>query len=263
MKRDQVKIANVISHLFDNKNHAEKIIKFSDCLECRDNSISSNYPGQELFHCELQPIHTLTEKDYRLLENIRRKKNELKVVSFHMASCYANPQIDDRGYFCPSGKKIQKSQLLSNAEYNFRYIKDFFGSDVKIAVENNNYFSTEAYDNITCPDFISSVVKSNEIYFLYDLSHARISSHNMGMKFQYYENQLPLNKTIQIHLSKESYKKNGEIYDAHKIPQKEDLIALTKIIDNYNSIKYVTVEYYKDLQTLESFLIALRKHLNG
>ncbi len=67
-----IKLATPISHLFEDNNFGQSIIEHSDCLECRDRSIDSTAPNQELFHCELQPIHewSKAELDYLLKINI-------------------------------------------------------------------------------------------------------------------------------------------------------------------------------------------------
>ena len=255
---DKIKIATPISHLFQNLDNAKSIIDNSDILECRDYTIDSNYSDQELFHCDLQPIHPFSDTDHKLLKKIRDKKKNLKLISFHLASCYKYPKLV-KHVFQPNGDKLSKKQLIDNASKNINYIKDFFGPSVKIAVENNNYLKTEAYDYIVDPEFISSIVNENNIYFLFDISHARISSYNMKINYTEYISSLPLDKIIQIHMSRELYRTNGEVYDAHEIPDINDIKEFKRLISKYLNIKYVTLEYYKDVDVLNKFLINLKK----
>ena len=74
--------------------------------------------------------------------------------------------------------------------------------EISISVENNNYYKTEAYDYVTDPDFISSIVYDNDINFLFDISHARISAYNSGVDYCEYLLKLPLNRVNQIHIFK-------------------------------------------------------------
>ena len=127
---------------------------------------------------------------------------------------------------------------------------------------NNNFLKTEAYDYIADPDFIKYIVNENKINFLLDISHARISSYNMKMNYNEYIRLLPLDKIIQIHLSKEIYSKNGEVYDAHEIPDNDDIKEFKRLISKYPNIEYVTLEYYKDINELNRFLIHLKKIIN-
>jgi len=148
-----IKIATPISHLFEKTKFANAIAAESDFLECRDRSIEFNsfINKQILFHCELQPIHELSNKDWDYLKKIRNEKPFLKLISFHIASCYDKPEIRNHMFF-KGGKRYLKSEMLQNARNNFSKIKALFGPNVKICVENNNYYPTEAYDVVTDPN---------------------------------------------------------------------------------------------------------------
>jgi len=258
---DKVKICTPISHLFKNSDFAKSIISNSDVLECRDHTINNISPNQEVFHCDIQPIHNFSDSDYLFLEKIKKLKKNLRLISFHLASCYKNPKLK-QNIFQSNGKKLSRSKLLDNAKKNIDYIKNFFGQSVKIAVENNNFMRSEAYDYVTDPNFISSVVKENEIYFLFDISHARISSYNMGINYSDYIKYLPMKKTIQLHISKEVIKSNGVIYDAHEIPDSLDIKEIKRLLKQYSGIKYLTLEYYKDINELINFLRNLKNSVN-
>ena len=71
MEINNFNIATPISNLFLKKDNADLISNYSDCLECRDHSILSTMPKQELFHCELQPIHKFGNKEIKYLEKIK------------------------------------------------------------------------------------------------------------------------------------------------------------------------------------------------
>jgi len=258
---DQFKIATPISNLFNSKDNIDLILNYSDCLECRDHSISSKLPKQELFHCELQPIHEFSELEVNYLKKIKSSKPSLKLITFHLGSCYKNPILKN-GKFYPRGNKISRDQLIKNSSKNFLLIKNIFGSNIKIGVENNNHYKTEAYDHITCPDFINEVVNSNNINFLYDIAHSKISSQNLEMSSESYESKLPMNKLIQIHIAKPGYNNFGEIYDKHDIPSLEELNEVIMLINNYPEIKYLTVEYYKSSRNLVDVLKQLKSMLN-
>jgi len=258
---DKIKIATPISHLFQNLDNAKSIIDNSDILECRDYTIDSNYSGQELFHCDLQPIHKFGNKEIKYLERIKFLKPDLKLITFHLGSCYKNPILKN-GRFYPRGEKVFRDQLLENAKNNLILIKKIFDNKIKIAVENNNHYKTEAYDFITCPDFISEVVKFNDIYFLYDIAHSKISSYNFEMSLENYENKLPMDKLIQIHIAKPGFNESGEIYDKHDIPTVKELYETILLAKKYPNVTYLTIEYYKNSSILVDLLIQLKSMLN-
>ena len=165
------RISTPVSHLFDSPTDALEIISESDCLECRDVSINTAFPAQVIFHCDIQPIHELGKEDFLYLKKIANAKMDLKLVSFHAASSCNRPYID--GYmFQPGGTRYSRKQMLRSASANFLRIKAIFGQEIKIALENNNYYPTEAYQFVTDTDFIREIVYENNISFLFDVAHA-------------------------------------------------------------------------------------------
>ena len=253
-------IATPISHLFNNDVNAIVLAQHSNCLEFRDHSPNFGLEKQQLFHCELQPIHELSSDDFNYLKKIKEERNSLELVSFHMATCFDEPIIADH-IFVSGKRKYGESEMYENATKNFKFIKKIFGPEIKIAVENNNYYNTEAYQLICNPSFISKVVKDNDIFLLFDLAHAHVSSYNMDISYQSYCEQLPLDRIIQLHICKSGVNKKMA-YDAHFLPDDEDFDEIEKLIKSCNNLKFFTVEYYKDPVQLKDVLIKLRNLLN-
>ena len=149
--------------------------------------------------------------------------------------------------------------MKSNATENIKQIKNIFGNKIQVSVENNNAYKTEAYDYVTDPDFISSIVNDNDINFLFDISHAKITAINTGVDYDVYLSKLPLNRINQIHISKEEFKLTGEVFDAHELPSYTETKEILKFIQKYNTLKYITVEYYKDPFKLIDYLLKIKK----
>ena len=250
-----LKIATPISHLFNDALLAKQIIDISDCLECRDRTIDDKSPNQELFHCELEPVHKLTEEDFIYLKKIKNQKKDLKLITFHMAASCSQPILEyskvKSGMFEVGGYSYTRNEMLENAKDNLKKIKDIFSDDVKIAIENNNFYPTEAYKYITDPEFISEVINQNEIYFLFDIAHAQVTAHNKGISFEEYKSKLPLDKVIQLHICSPDIDTTSNIaYDAHNYPDEFKLEEVSKLIKKYPEIEYLTVEYYRDIENL-------------
>lgn len=250
-------IVTPISHLFEVQAQADLVIAHSDKLECRDHSIVSDIQLQTLFHCELQPCHQFEETDFSYLENVKMEKPKLELISFHLASCCHSPELIN-GVFMPSGYEYSDIELLENARVNFNRIKNIFGSGIKIAIENNNFYPTPAYQFITDPAFITKIIYGNDINFLYDIAHAKVSSYNLGITYQAYKNSLPLKKAVQLHICKSGIRENMA-YDAHFMPDEEEWTEVSSLLETYNGIEYLTVEYYRDLNGLIESLKQLKK----
>ena len=254
-----IKLATPISHLFENSDYQKIIIENSDTFECRDRSIDSRIDNQTVFHCEFQPIHQWSEKEWSFLKRIKDSKPDLRLITFHLASCCDEPKLVNQ-MFELGGREYSKQEMFDFAKKNFSDIKNLFGDSVFIAVENNNYYPTEAYRDVTEASFISEVVKANDLKFLFDLSHARVTCYNKNINFDRYKNNLPLDRAIQLHICTFGIdKESGLAYDAHNYPNEEELLEIQKLIKNYKSIEYLTVEYYRDIENLEASLKRVRE----
>jgi len=255
------RIVTPISHLFLDSVMAQLIACHSDFLECRDHSPQFDSSKQILFHSDIEPAHTLTQQDFDYLKKIKTDKPNLELVSFHLASCYHSPILEG-GLFMPGGHHYSRSELMRNARENFIKIKEIFGPKIKIAVENNNHYNTPAYENITDPEFISEVVYTNEIFFLYDIAHAKVSAHNMLLSYEEYKTKLPLDKALQIHICKSGLR-DGVAYDAHFMPEAEEWDEIKLLLTNYPLIQYLTIEYYKELEGLIQSLQYLKEQIDN
>ena len=256
-----LKIATPISHLFDDPIHAQHIMDNSDCLECRDRSLNVNLPGQEVFHCGIQPIHKLNKNDFYYLENIAKSKPDLKLITFHAASSCSKPYIEGQ-MFRMGGVQYSREEMLKNARENISQIKAIYGTHVSVGIENNNYYPTEAYRWITDADFIGQIVYENDIFFLFDIAHARVAAHNRKLNYEDYKCGLPLDKMVQIHICRYAVDKNNIAYDEHNLPEKEEWEELKSLISSTCSIRYLTIEYYKDTNKLIKSLKEVREIIN-
>lgn len=211
--------------------------------------------GQELFHCDLQPIHKFSKEGFCYIEKIAQLKASLKLITFHAASTCDKPSLEGN-MFQPGGRKYSRKELLANSKANLLQIKAIFGQQVKIALENNNYYPTEAYQYVTDGDFLSQLICDNDILFLFDIAHAKITAHNKNLDYEDYKSGLPLDKTVQIHISRFATDGNNLAFDAHNLPEEKDWQEVRDIVSSNRGIEYLTVEYYKDTVNLAK---ALRK----
>ncbi len=254
-------IATPVSSLFSSFKNYESIISHSDCLELRDSFKTKKSKFDKLYHFEFQPIHHLSNQNFDLIEKITTENKYLELISFHMASCFDKPKILN-GKFVSGGKSYTLEEMFSNARKNFSVIKEIVGDSIEIAVENNNYYKTPAYKYVTEPTFINKIIFENNIFLLYDLSHGNITAYNQGIDYNKYFNSLPINKIIQLHICRNGVK-NNEAYDAHFIPNKKVLDEVRYILKKADNLKYLTLEYYKNVKKLIEGLIKLRETIEN
>lgn len=248
-----INLVTPISHLFESNENANKIISHSDYLECRDRTYNFDYETQLLFHTDFQPIHRLSDKVFKYLENIKQTKKDLKLISFHAASSCDRPKLKD-GMFYPGGKQYLRDEMLNNAQENFKIIKKIFGPSVDIAIENNNYYPTPAYEHITEADFINTLIKNSDLNLLFDIAHAQVTCVNKKIKYSQYKQELLLEKAIQLHICQHGLRSDGLAYDAHEVPSESLFDEVGKLINDFPNIKFLTIEYYKNTSVLIDIL---------
>lgn len=217
----------------------------------------------ELFHSDLQLIHEWGSAEWSFLEKIKNKKQNLKLLTFHLASCCEKPYMS-KGVFQLGGREYSRDEMKYFAKNNSTKIKNMFDDSIDIAIENNNYYPTPAYRDITDANFISEVVKENNIKFLFDIAHAKITCFNKNINFEKYKRDLPLDKIIQIHICAHKIdNKLNQAYDAHNFPNDEEFLEVSTIVTEYKDLKYLTIEYYRDIKNLEVSLIKFKNLINS
>ena len=227
-----MKIATPVSHLFKIKSDAKKIAKHSDCVEVRPYSLDLNLANQELFHCDhMQPIHSMSEDDFEYIHTEVNKLTDLKLISFHCASSCDKPILKN-GMYHKGGYDYSAEEMKKNMRYNISRIKKIVGSTIKVAIENNNYYPTTAYNHVTDASFISDIVYENDIYFLFDNAHALVTCHNKKIDYEEYKNNLPMDKLIQIQFCKPSYSANLA-RDTHDLPTEEILKEVVELASKH------------------------------
>ena len=243
-----IKIAAPVSHLFEDPDAAKRIIASCDCLECRERSVGSGFAHQELFHLDVDLTMPWSDERREYLSEAFDLTPGLRLISFQMTSCYDGPVIRDRMYY-PGGRRIGRDELLSAATENISWLKRRIGESVALAVENNNFYPTAAYDDVTDADFIDTVVRGNGIRLLLDVAHAIVTAHNRKIALEDYLERLPLDEVIQLHLCTPGVDSAGIARDEHDPPD-ERVYALAEELIGRTGLKYLTVEYYRDVERL-------------
>lgn len=246
-----MKICTPVSHLFADEDLAKSIINYSDCLEGRPGMINYTHKKIEVFHCDVIEPHK-PDLDIEYLKKVISIHKNLKLITFHCASTTLKPKLNKEGYWI-DGEPLLENEMIENFSKNIKLIKNIIGNDIKIAIENNNYYPSNSYETITDAKFISRLVNENDIYFLFDIAHAKVTCFNKNINYKRYIEELPLNKCIQVHVCEEGYVKNLA-KDLHNFPTRNTIDEVYNLCKQYSNIEYVTIEYYKDINDLQMTL---------
>jgi uncharacterized protein (UPF0276 family) len=251
-------IATPISHQFENEYYGKEIAAVSDCLEVRERSLDSKLNKQYLFHIDIDLTHEWDDELRSYLENALSKKPELKLITLQATRCCKDGNLVD-GIFQLKGKSYTDKEMLSHSVKNTKWLRQNISKSVLIGLENNNYYPTPAYDIITEGNFISKVVYENNLFLLLDIAHAMVSAHNKNTSYEDYILRLPLDRLIQLHICQPTLTEGGIARDTHNEPNDDMFKEVIRLINKYQSIKYLTIEYYKDKDILITSINRLRQ----
>ncbi|WP_234123491.1 multinuclear nonheme iron-dependent oxidase [Clostridium hydrogenum] len=106
------------------------------------------------------------------------------------------------------------------------------------AIERKEY---DFYPYFT-PERISEIVMNNNIYFLLDIAHAKITAQDHGWDIYEYIKSLPLERIKEIHLAGSGRNKEGFPMDTHQSMADEDYKLLAWVLEKSNP-DIVTLEY--------------------
>lgn len=262
-----IRIATPYSNLFDNETNKKAIIGLSDLIEIREANQNSNVTKSILWHCELSLVISWKQEQIdhlsSIVEGICKNCLQLEVASFHLPSCFQfNSTLE--GAFIGQGLPMTEKEMLANALRNSKIIRHILNdagfSGAKLLVENNNHLGTHAYDVVTEPRFINMLLNATEFNLLLDIAHAKISAYNTQQSEECYFESLPIDRVGQVHLSRHSVK-NGLALDTHDALLDDDWIFFRNLRPRMPQLNYVTIEYYKDINTLIKLLKRLRIEL--
>jgi uncharacterized protein len=156
----------------------------------------------------------------------------------------------------------QEETLLNRMIRNFIEIK--LALNVPLLIENLDFSPFYTYETTTIetvkPDFLTALICETNTYLLLDLSHAKVSAYQLGMDIFDYMEQLPLERTKEIHFSGSFYSKDEGYKDIHGIMSEEDYEVATYLaqhpkIRESKQLEVVTLEYGSIEQASKKALI--------
>jgi len=107
------------------------------------------------------------------------------------------------------------------------------------------------------PQAVSEVIERTGCSLLLDLGRARVSAAALGMDVHGYLSDLPLERTVHVHLSGPRMR-DGRLFDAHEPMQETDYALLEWVLGRTHP-QVVTVEYVRDAVALREQLVRLRE----
>ncbi|MDR2460703.1 MAG: DUF692 family protein [Deltaproteobacteria bacterium] len=250
-----------VSHLFDRSNPlVHEILSLAEVLELKNpNPPAWLPPLARVFHWG----YGICEDDFQ--ENFLPVGNFLQETSPSLFSCDLGPAARKHEGILPISPIMGQKAIYERAKINLRLLRSKY--DGPVALENYNFYPTGLYNRICDPDFIADFLSHFNLGLVLDLAHAAISAVNMGFDIFRYLEKLPLDKVVEIHVSKPYLPPEaGRLgVDTHEAPEEREWSWLSFVLDHTRLTEakpLVLIEYYKDLKTLKKCMLRMQEKLN-
>jgi len=158
--------------------------------------------------------------------------------------------ISDMDDLLPTIVSQTTRSLLEHMTYVFSQIQTYLS--VPLLIENMDYSPFYTYDTTVIeavePNFLSLLMEKTNAYFLFDLSHAKVSAYQLKMDILDYIEALPLERIKEIHFSGSFYTKDEGFKDIHGIMNEDDYRIASYLANNPRirsgkQLDVVTLEY--------------------
>ncbi|MEW6263512.1 MAG: DUF692 family multinuclear iron-containing protein [Thermodesulfobacteriota bacterium] len=236
-----------ISHLLEQDSPpVRKILAQADVLELRRPILPEFIPAKpRVFHSGLGLVQEEFLSSFRK-EGLDRFLDEagIKMFSFDLGpSCRRNQ------YILPLSRTLALSEIKSEMARSLEAIRKSYQG--QLAAENYNYYPSGLYEHICRPDVIAHLLEFFDLKLVLDLAHATITAANLNLNLKDYLAELPLDQTVEIHLSR-PYLHPRIAVDAHAGPGADDYRLLGYVLDHlpHPEEVLVAIEYYRDLKRL-------------
>lgn len=169
----------------------------------------------------------------------------ISLFSFSIGPACKEARIKDF-YYVNESPILTREQLKKEIMKRIYLVRWHILGTTMIAIENTNYYPYFAYEDVTDSDFLTEIVNENNIYFCLDIAHALVTCNNKQDSFYEYIDHLPLDRCVEIHISKIG-KVGGLWRDLHEAPDEYEFDLLEYILQKVEN-PYVVVEYGRRCQ---------------
>jgi len=245
-----------ISHLIEKGSPtARELMERADVLEFRRPVLPPEIEAKPaVFHSGLGLVQA------EFIPSFKRERlaDFLKEIRAELFSFDLGPACRKNFSVLPLSRTLSPDQIKRESRKALDHIRRFY--DGPLAAENYNYYPTGLYESVCRPDFIATYLEEFELGLVLDLAHAAVSAVNLKIDLQDYLLELPLDRTVEVHLSRPYFHPRMPV-DAHAGPQAEDFDRLAFVLKRLPKVGpvLVTLEYYRDLRKMKNYFHILEQ----
>ncbi len=170
--------------------------------------LSKHYPI--VFHGLCMSVGSTQPIDQEHLKNIKNflKKFNAKWMSDHL--CFSSVQGGQTHDLLPLPFT---KEAVKHVSQKIKHIQDFL--EMPFAVENVSYYADPVPPEMTEWQFISEVLEKADCPLLLDVNNIYVNSVNHGFDPYEYLNNIPLERTLHMHVAGHQQQKEDFILDTH------------------------------------------------
>lgn len=199
-------------------------------------------PRRRVFHWGLGPVEADFPKRF-VAEGLDRYLAERDVALF---SFDLGPAASRHLYSLPLARPLGREAILRRMGKMVALLRRHYQGP--LAAENYNFYPSGLYDHVTEPGFVGRCLGELGLGLCLDLAHAAVTAHNLGLGLGDYLAALPLEKTVEVHLSR-PYLPGGRLLaaDTHDAPREREWGWLELALGDPRLPRDATVfvEYYQ------------------
>lgn len=190
-------------------------------------------------------------KDHFLAHNAFAiiKEFNIRRVSFDIGPRFRKYRIKN-GKYVGIGNHLSRKDIFNIADEKIGWLREHIPEFCGIALENPSYYATGAYDEICEPELYNDLCQQLGIGIVFDLAHAQVSAHNLGVEFDHYVNRFDKEAFVEAHLSKCAISDEGEAIDTHLAPDNIEFQALKHILKDTTHSVDVVIEFWDHAETV-------------
>jgi uncharacterized protein (UPF0276 family) len=237
-----IKVCLPLSHLLETEI-PKQLLAWADVLEYkRPGSRLINFDGPRVYHWGLG----LVQEDFIPSFTKHGVGDFLQTSGVGLFSFDLGPACRRNLFNLPLSPTLAPDEIKKESAKALNHVRKSFSGP--LAAENYNYYATGLYEHICRPDFIADFLSEFGLGLVLDLAHAAVSARNLKIDVKAYLKELPLDRTVEIHVSRPYFHPFTAV-DAHDAPGHEefDLLEFTLKQLPPNADVLVAIEYYEHL----------------
>ena len=248
-----IRVCLPLSHQLEPGLHPE-LLSWVDVLEYRrPETFRIDFSGPKVFHWGLG----LVQEDFIPAFTAQGLGEFLKICRAELFSFDLGPACRRNLFTLPLSPTLTPDEIKIDSAKALDHIRKSFAGP--LAAENYNYYPTGLYEHICRPDFMADFLAEFDLGLVLDLAHAAVSAQNLKLDLETYVLELPLERTVEIHISKPYFHPVTAV-DAHESPEDEELRLLDFVLKHLpaGSEALVAIEYYAEIDQIVTVYRRLR-----